>query len=80
VLGSGYDLDRGTLHALMERLVRTRGVVVEDLHGVIEALDRFEVRGDFLDQLIVARAERVGAVPVITFDGRFAREDSVERL
>ncbi len=30
----GYELDRPTRHALLERLVRTRGVVVEDMDAV----------------------------------------------
>ena len=51
----GYDLDRATRHRLLEQLVRTRGVVVDDIDAVIDALDRFRQAGDLADQLILAR-------------------------
>jgi predicted nucleic-acid-binding protein len=35
----GYNLDRATRHRLLERLVRTRGVVVDDIDAVIDALE-----------------------------------------
>jgi predicted nucleic-acid-binding protein len=35
----GYDLDRPTRCQLLERLVRTRGVVVDDIGAVIDALE-----------------------------------------
>ncbi|MFO7630559.1 MAG: hypothetical protein R6W06_13820 [Prochlorococcaceae cyanobacterium] len=34
----GYNLDRATRYQLLERLVRTRGVVVDDIDAVIDAL------------------------------------------
>ena len=54
----GYDLDRLTRHDLLERLVRTRGVVVDDIDAVIDALEHFRQGGDLADQLILARASR----------------------
>ena len=53
----GYDLDRQSRYELLERLVRTRGVVV-----------------------ILARAARIGALPVLSFDQRFSRCEGVELL
>lgn len=76
----GYDLDRATRYALIERLVRTRGVVVDDIDGVIEAVERFAAGGDLADHLVLARAARAGAVPVLTFDRRFAALSDVELL
>jgi predicted nucleic-acid-binding protein len=45
----GYDLDRQTRHALLDRLVRTRGVSVDDIDAVIDALENFRQGGDLAD-------------------------------
>jgi predicted nucleic-acid-binding protein len=76
----GYALDRGTRHNLLERLVRTRGVVVDDIDAVIDALERFRLGGDLADQLILARASRAGALPVLTFERIFSAQEGVELL
>ncbi len=68
----GYDLDRQSRYALLERLVRTRGVVVDDIDAVIDALEQFCQGGDLADQLILSRAARIGALPVLSFDQRFS--------
>ena len=57
----GYGLERQVRHGLLERLVRTRGVVVDDIDGVIDALEHFRQDGDLADQLILARAASNGA-------------------
>ena len=76
----GYDLDRATRYQLLERLVRTRGVVVEDIDAVIDALEQFRAGGDLADQLILARATAAGALPVLSFDRRFSASKGVELL
>lgn len=76
----GYGLERSQRHELLERLIRTRGVVVVDVDGVIDALSRFQQGGDFADHLVLARATRNGALPVVTFDQRFASHDGVKWL
>ena len=76
----GYGLDRSTRHGLLDRLVRTRGVVVVDLDAVIGALERFAQGGDFADQLLLARAQGCSALPVLTFDQRFALMNGVQLL
>ena len=76
----GYDLERGTRYQLLERLVRTRGVVVDDIDAVIDALEQFSLGGDLADQLILARASSAAALPVLSFDRRFAASAGVELL
>jgi predicted nucleic-acid-binding protein len=76
----GYDLERTTRYQLLERLVRTRGVVVDDIDAVIDALELFRLGGDLADQLILARAASTGALPVLSFDRRFAASAGVELL
>ena len=76
----GYDLDRATRYQLLERLVRTRGVVVEDIDAVIDALEQFSLGGDLADQLILARASSAAALPVLSFDRRFSASKGVELL
>jgi predicted nucleic-acid-binding protein len=76
----GYDLERATRYQLLERLVRTRGVVVDDIDAVIDALEQFRLGGDLADQLILARATNTGALPVLSFDRRFSACDGVELL
>ena len=76
----GYGLDRLSRHGLLERLVRTRGVVVDDIDAVIDALEHFRQGGDLADQLILARATRAGALPLLTFDQGFPAHEGVQRL
>ena len=76
----GYGLERSQRHALLHRLVRTRGVAVVDVDGVIDALARFLKGSDFADHLLLARASSHGALPVLSFDQRFACHDGVEML
>ena len=76
----GYDLERGTRYQLLERLVRTRGVVVDDIDAVIDALEQFRLGGDLADQLILARAAATCALPVLSFDRRFSCCEGVELL
>jgi len=76
----GYNLERTSRYQLLERLVRTRGVVVDDIDAVINALEQFSQGGDLADQLILARATNIGALPVLSFDRRFAASQGVELL
>jgi predicted nucleic acid-binding protein len=46
----------------------------------LDALEQFRQGGDLADQLILARATNTGALPVLSFDRRFAASDGVELL
>ena len=60
--------------------MRTRGVMVDDIDAVIDALEHFRQGGDLADQLILARATSAGALPVLSFDRRLAASEGVELL
>jgi predicted nucleic acid-binding protein len=55
-------------------------VVVDDIDAVIDVLEHFRQGADLADQLILARAARPGALPVLSFDQRFSRREGVELL
>ncbi|MCS5698559.1 type II toxin-antitoxin system VapC family toxin [Cyanobium sp. FGCU-52] len=76
----GYELERPCRFQLLEKLVRTRGVVVDDIDAVIDALEHFRQGGDLADHLILARASRAGALPVLSFDQRFSTGVGVQLL
>jgi predicted nucleic-acid-binding protein len=74
VLSAAYRWDRALIEGRLSRLVRTRGVVVEDLELVEEAIEAYRRgRADLADYLILAKAQSVGA-KLVTFDKRLARE------
>jgi predicted nucleic-acid-binding protein len=81
VLAYTYELDRGSIHAHLAALTRTRGVLVEDAERVQEALDRY-ARGaaDFADYLILSASRTADCRALLTFDRRFAKERGVNLL
>ena len=81
VLSAGYGWNRQSIHERMTRLVRTGGVIVEDIELVDTALSRYLGGGaDLADYLIVARSRSAGATGLLTFDRRLAREPGVTLL
>ena len=80
VLDAAYRWDRATIHERLFRLVRTRGVAVEDLELVDGALDAYRAgKADFADYLIAAKARAAGG-NLATFDKRLSREPDVTLL
>lgn len=80
VLASAYQWDRATVHDRLSQLVRTRGVVLEDLDVVEVALDDYRAgKAELADYLILAKA-RGGGAQLLTFDKRLARESGVVLL
>jgi predicted nucleic-acid-binding protein len=74
VLATAYGWDRITVQTRLQRLIRTRGVVVEELEDVEAALDAFAVgKADLADYLIAGHARGEGQ-ELSTFDKRLARE------
>jgi len=80
VLSSAYEWDRATLHARISQLIRTRGIVVEELELVQRALDDFhQGKADFSDYLILGKARESGG-PLLTFDRKLSRETDARLL
>lgn len=74
VLAAAYGWDRATVHKRLQRLVRTRGVTVDELENVEAALDAFASgKADLADYLIAGHARAAGH-ELLTFDKRLAKE------
>jgi len=61
------------------KAIATGGVDLPDV-VLIDALEQFRQGGDLADQLILARAARIGALPMLSFDLRFSSCEGVELL
>lgn len=74
VLARAYRFKRTAILDVVGALLRSRGLKVEDEQAVSAALAAFaEGAADFSDYLILEGARTNGALPVRTFDRRFAR-------
>ena len=76
VLSAAYAWDRSTIHERVLRLARTRGVVVEELELVEQALGEYASgKAELADYLILGKARTAGG-ELLTFDKRLAREQA----
>ena len=74
VLGYAYDKSRSEIASGLERLLRARQLLFEDVDQIQGALERFAAgEGDLADWLIWERSRANGAERVVTFDGRLLR-------
>lgn len=81
VLAATYEWDRATIHAQLSRLVRTRGVIVEDLELVQAALDAYaKGKAGLADYLIRGKARAAPGRGLVTFDRKLGREPGVTVL
>ncbi|HEX3776752.1 MAG TPA: type II toxin-antitoxin system VapC family toxin [Polyangiaceae bacterium] len=79
VLRVAAKFDRAAIAAALESLSDAHGVSVEEAPRVRRAIARFKVgAADFSDCLILETARDAPALPVATFDERFAREPDVQ--
>lgn len=69
VLGSGYQLSREQLAAVLERLLRSKELVIDRADLVMQALVRFSSgAADFADALIERVAAAAGCDATFSFD------------
>ena len=79
VLRVACKQDRATIAAALRKLVSATGVTVEHDAIVRRAIVAFETGpADFSDYLIRESSREASALPVLTFDERFARGADVE--
>lgn len=78
VLNAAYGWHRATIHAQVSRLVRTQGVVIEELELVQAALDAYEEgKAGLADYLILGKARSSPGGALVTFDRKLARDRGV---
>lgn len=81
VLAATYEWDRATIHTHLSRLVRTEGVVVEELELVQAALDAYaNGKAGLSDYLILGKARTGPGGSLVTFDKKLARQEDVTLL
>jgi predicted nucleic-acid-binding protein len=71
VLRSSYDYAREEVAEVVERILSTEQLEVDDAESAWLALEDFRTsKADFADCLIGQRARRAGCTATVTFDGR----------
>ena len=79
VLRVAARFERPAITAALRSVCGSQGVTVEQSERVHRAIERFETgSADFSDCMVLEAAREAGALPVRTFDARFAREAGVE--
>ncbi len=74
VLERAYGLARDRIATILDELVATEGLVIEDADDVARAGLRYRAPGaGFSDLMVLAATERSGAHPLYTFDQKAAR-------
>ena len=81
VLDAGYRLNRIEIAGIIDKLLRTRVVVVEASESVAQALRTFrQGTADFADCLIERRGAAAGCTETLTFDKAAARDAGMTLL
>jgi len=68
VLESAYGYPRDNVSLVLERILRTAQLKVEDHEDAWSALREYRAGGDFADALIAAVNKRLGCQYTVTFD------------
>ena len=80
VLSRAYRQSRSAISAVLESLLRSRGLEIEGRDGVARAGSSYSAgKSDFADYLIRERAVAAGCTSVMTFDGALLREPGFVR-
>jgi predicted nucleic-acid-binding protein len=81
VLESAYGFSRGVIGEVLEKILLTRQLEVEDREGVWRALGRFKKgRADFADYLLGERNSALGCHRTATFDRSLEGEEGFRLL
>ena len=81
VLERAYGFSRDRIATILEELVATEDLLIEQADDVARAAFRYRTAGaGFSDLMILAAAERSGAHPLVTFDQKAARLEGARLL
>lgn len=81
VLTSVYKFNRSLIANILLSLIYAMEFDVEEAHSLEQAISLFEhSRSDLSDLLILVAARRNHALPVHSFDKRFAKQENVSLL
>ena len=81
VLERAYGYSRERIATILEELVATEGLVVEEGDDVACAALRYRsAAAGFSDLMVLSAARRAAALPLYTFDRKAARLEAVELL
>lgn len=81
VLQSSYQSSKSEIIVVLETLLRTRELTLENAETVWQALRRFsESNADFADCLIERSANAAGCDHTVTFDSKAAKTAGMQRL
>ncbi len=78
VLNVSYGFDHQAIYGVVDALLRTDGLNAEDKSSVLATLEAYSKgNADFSDYMILELARIAEALPVHTFDRRFAHHPDV---
>ena len=81
VLERAYGYSRERVATILEELVATEGLVVEEGDDMARAALRYRsAAAGFSDLMVLSAARRAAALPLYTFDRKAARLEAVELL
>lgn len=80
VLRRAYDVEPDEVHAVLDRLLRAKEVVVQHADAVRLALRRAASGADFPDALISELGAAAGCETTVTFDVQAARHSGMQPL
>ncbi|KFE57187.1 PIN domain-containing protein [Pseudomonas syringae] len=81
VLQSSYQSSKPEIIVVLETLLRTRELILENAETVWQALRRFsESNADFADCLIERSANAAGCDHTVTFDSKASKTAGMQRL
>ncbi|NMM26228.1 MAG: type II toxin-antitoxin system VapC family toxin [Glaciimonas sp.] len=81
VMQSCYDATKPEIVAIMEMLMRTQELIIENAETAIKALSLFaKSKADFADCLIERSANNAGCNYTVTFDDKSAKTTGMKHL
>ncbi len=81
VMQSCYSATKPEIVAILDKLLRTQELVIENAETVFKAINLFSIsKADFADCLIERSANAAGCTRTVTFDACAAKSAGMQRL